>query len=100
MSTILEFIKVFQSPSNHILFTECACYWFSVILHQRFPDSSIVYDPQQVHFATKIHGVVYDITGIVEDDADYIDWEYYSSHFDDADMVIEYCIKMKGGENR
>lgn len=100
MSTILEFIRIFQSPSNRILFTECACFWFAVILHQRFPESSIVYDPQQVHFATKIQGRVYDITGIIEDDEDYIDWEYYSAHYDDADMIETYCINMKGGEHR
>ena len=95
MESILEFIKIFNSPSNTILFTECACYWFSVILHQRFPNSSIVYDPHQVHFATKINGKVYDITGLVVEDSDYIDWEYYSSSSDDADMIMKYCIRLE-----
>lgn len=95
MSNILEFIKIFDSPSNKILFTECACYWFSEILHQRFSNSVIVYNPHLVHFATKINGRVYDINGIVEDDEDYVEWERYSSYADDADMIIKYCINLE-----
>lgn len=96
MSAIIEFIKIFQSPSNINLFTECACYWFANILHQRFPNSYIVYDPHQVHFATKIEDRVYDITGIVGEDSDYIDWEYYAFfHQEDAELIIRNCINLE-----
>ena len=95
MSEILSFIKVFHSPSNEILFKDCACYWFSHILHTRFPDSCIMYNPHQVHFATKINGTIYDIEGIIEDDSEYIDWEEYSTYADDIDMIISNCINLE-----
>lgn len=98
MSDILSFINVFRSPSNEILFKDCACYWFSHILHTRFPDSFIMYDPHQVHFATKIRGNLYDISGKIELVEDYVYWEEYASISSDADMIIEYCINLKGGE--
>jgi len=90
---ILEFIKIFDRPETRILFTECACYWFSSILKERFQDSIIVYNPHEVHFATLIEGRVYDITGVVEDARDYISWEYYSTMYPrDAELVHSCCI--------
>jgi len=98
MKEILSFIQVFQSPSNERLFHDCACYWFAHILQSRFTDSHIVYDPHQVHFATEINGTIYDISGRVELDEDYVYWEDYASTSSDTDMIVEYCIELKGGE--
>lgn len=95
MSEVLEFIEVFQSPSNMTLFKDCACYWFAVILHERFEGSSIVYDPSNFHFATKIRDNVYDISGQVEYSSDYVDWEEYSNYSYDSDIIIENCILLK-----
>lgn len=97
-STILEFIKVFQSEFTEDLFKNCACYWFSQILHQRFPRSSIVYNPHIVHFATRIDSKVYDIAGIVEDESDYVDWDEYKESASDAYDIIAECIYLKGGD--
>lgn len=94
MSDILDFIKVFTSPSTTNLFTECACYWFAVILRDRF-SGTIVYDPHRVHFATEINGSLYDITGHIKDTLDYINWEDYASTAEDADLIIQYCIKLE-----
>ena len=41
------------------------CLWFAIILHKRFPHSRICYLPIEGHFITKICGVYYDATGIV-----------------------------------
>lgn len=101
MNEILEFIKKFQSPSNEVLFKECACYWFSLILHERFDYSSIYYNPDIVHFATEIDGILYDISGIVEDDEDrYYDFQRYmeDTSQSEIDTIIENCILLKGGE--
>lgn len=98
MSEVLEFIKIFQSPSNNELFQECACYWFAKILQERFEGSSIVYNPSNIHFATKIKDRIYDISGQVEYSSDYIDWEEYSTYSYDANLIIENCILLKGGE--
>lgn len=96
--TILDFIAIFSTPSNRVLFTEVACYWFAHILHTRFSNSYIVYDPHRVHFATKINNKIYDITGIIEDDSEYIDWDEYSETFDDSEYISECCIDLRGGE--
>lgn len=95
MTEVLQFIEVFRSTSNVQLFTQTACYWFAQILHQRFKNSSIVYNPDMVHFATKIDGVVYDITGVREDSQYYVDWESYTSYATDIDIISKYCINLE-----
>lgn len=97
-SEVLNFIQIFVSDETTTLFTECACYWFSHILRYRFPESTIMYDPGQVHFATKIADNIYDISGIVANPEDYVDWSAYSSHAPDAELIQEVCINLKGGE--
>ena len=81
------------------LFTECACFWFAIILHQRFKDSSIVYNPELVHFATKINGRVYDISGELSYPSDYVDWEDYRLNSLDSSLIVRDCILLKGGES-
>lgn len=89
-STILEFIKVFRSPETEELFTNCACFWFASILLLRFPKSEIMYNPETVHFATKIKGNLYDITGKLEDTEGYVAWHHYNG--DDFEEVHKDCI--------
>ena len=98
MDIILEFIKVFRSTESTELFTEIACYWFSIILCNRFSNARVVYNPSRVHFAAKIGSHVYDITGIVEDEEDYEDWSDYLEYADDADLIIQNCINIRGVE--
>lgn len=98
MESILEFIRIFNSSENIELFTDNACYWFAIILSNRFSNSKIVYDPHQIHFATKIGNHIYDITGIVEYDEDYVDWLEYQEYADDTDLIIQMCINMRGAD--
>lgn len=98
MKEVIEFIKIFQSPSNEILFKECACYWFSNILSQRFNNSTIMYNPDEFHFATMIEDTLYDIAGVIEDSSGYIVWDLYYRTSSDADMIYDTCILLKGGE--
>lgn len=99
MDKILEFIKVFQSESNLKLFKEVSCYWFSVILHERFTNSEIYYNPDEVHFATKIQGSLYDISGKMEDEGYYNFHEYIKiAPQEDIDSIYMNCILIKGGE--
>lgn len=98
MSEILEFIKVFQSSHTLVLFKDTACYWFALILHERFEGSIIVYEPHLIHFATKIKGNVYDISGLVDNPEDYIIWETYNPPLKDKLLIEEYCIKLRGGD--
>ena len=62
-------------------FTEGCCYWFAVILHTRFPESYIVYDPTLNHFATKIGDRVFDVTGDVTEQA-VSGWEPWDAYDD------------------
>ena len=69
-----------ESDNLDDVFTSGCCYWFALILHQRFPNSHIVYDPVLNHFATKIDGRVFDVTGDITDQSvsGWILWDTYS----------------------
>lgn len=95
--TIIGFINRFTDNNQNTAVIEkfqCGCcYWFAEILYERFFDegTGIVYDVVANHFATKIHGRVYDITGDVTDQYNFVDWNYY----DDTrhkDRIYRDCV--------
>ena len=64
------------------------CYWFAFILKTRFEREypcQIVVDYVQNHFACRINGCIYDITGLRRDGA----WEFWD---DCADEVLKERI--------
>lgn len=61
---VLEFIK--RRFKKDCDWTNGNCYYFAVILHSRFPDSTIMYDPLDGHFVCKICDVLYDHNGVYE----------------------------------
>lgn len=69
---ILCFIKKFSDFGNQVIecFTEGNCFWFAKVLAMEFA-GEIYYDPIVGHFATMINGVLYDITGAVENTSDF-----------------------------
>ena len=73
---ILQFIKKFSDFGNQVVecFTEGNCFWFAMVLAMEFA-GEIYYDPIVGHFATMINGVMYDITGAVENTGDFISLE-------------------------
>lgn len=73
---ILRFIKKFSDFGNQVLecFTKGNCFWFAMVLAIEFA-GEIYYDPIVGHFATMINGVMYDITGVVENASDFISLE-------------------------
>ena len=73
---ILQFIEKFSDFGNQVVecFTEGNCFWFAKVLAMEF-DGVIYYDPIVGHFATMIDGVMYDITGAVENTGDFISLE-------------------------
>lgn len=73
------------------VFTRGCCYWFANILHQRFPLSEIVYDPVANHFATRIRGHVYDITGCVDGVYKMEPWEEFDDPLEKR-RIIRDCI--------
>lgn len=84
---IIDFIKQFQELGATTCFSYGMCYWFAQILSQRFADqeTEIVYDEIINHFAVKIDGRIYDITGEITHKTQYhwVNWEEFQL-FDEA----------------
>ena len=72
---INSFICRFLGDASDV-FTRGCCYWFAVILSQRFAacNAKIVYDQVSNHFGTRVFGKVFDITGDVTDKFSWEDW--------------------------
>ena len=70
---ILRFIKRFSDFGTQVIecFTKGNCFWFAMVLAMEFA-GEIYYDPIVGHFATMIDGVLYDITGAVENTSDFM----------------------------
>lgn len=59
------------------------CYYFAVILKDRFPEGDIYYDVINGHFSYRINGVHYDHTGAFEPDGYLVKWD----DFDEYDSI-------------
>ena len=88
---ILEFIhRRFQTDCN---WTCQNCYFFSLILKDRFPFGSIWYDVIKGHFVFLYEDKYYDWTGIIEPDGYLVEWEKFNEY--DAlqkQVIIRDCI--------
>jgi hypothetical protein len=68
---VLEFInRRFKVDCNWL---NGNCYYFAVILKNRFPDGEIVYDQIKGHFMFLLNDILYDYSGIVDSDYDKLD---------------------------
>lgn len=65
---ILKFINEFKSATK--LFTEGKCYWFAIILKERF-GGQLFYNPIMNHWACLIQDVLYDVTGALDSEGFY-----------------------------
>lgn len=77
---ILNFISQFRELGAENCFSNGMCYYFTLILRKRFDPfySTIMYDEIMNHFATRIDGRIYDITGDITDNPQY-HWERWST---------------------
>lgn len=70
------------------------CYYFALILADRFPKGKIVYDVIDGHFACEIGGLMYDWSGVVKESGlhKWVEWdkfiEYDSLQFE---RVVKDC---------
>ena len=91
MSKVLEFIqRRFPTDCN---FLNGNCYYFSLILKDRFQDGIVYYDVIQGHFVFKYEDCYYDWTGCVEPEGYLVEWD----KFDEYDplwkqRIIRDCI--------
>ena len=71
------------------------CYYFSLILKDRFKEGIIFYDVIDGHFITEINGIKYDWSGIVNESGKhiYIEWDKFDS-YDSLlkERIIRDCI--------
>ena len=78
MNEVTYFISKFSSAKD--LFLYGLCYWFSIILHERF-GGMIFYLPISNHFITWIDGSFYDASGDISDSLPEppVLWETYAA---------------------
>ena len=92
---VLKFIKQFQNEGTIKTFTEGCCYYFAVILSNRF-FGNIVYNDIDNHFAFERLGEIYDITGKIDNPNEYIKYKNWIKYMKDepanARRVIRACI--------
>ena len=75
---IIDFINRRFSKDCH--WCDGNCYWFAVILTQRFPYLDILYLPVENHFVAGVSGVYYDWTGEITPEEDIILWDNMQSY--------------------
>lgn len=89
---VANFLKRFHCDRDiDVVFTSGCCYWFAVILHQRFPDSRIMYSIIDNHFAAEIDGRLYDVTGDVTGKYDVVPWDSFKNTNHGA-KIIRDCV--------
>lgn len=93
--SVLEFIKNFkESDRSHVLektFLQGYCYYFAVILEERFPGGMILYDKEAAHFVYFYEGKLYDITGNVTGQYHQLNTKWNST------ITKECILKENGG---
>lgn len=93
---ILAFIGKFQNEGTIKTFTEGCCYYYAAILSLRFDGATLMYNPVENHFATRINGALYDITGEIPYTDSWVNWHTYPAEdWKDAERVVRDCIIME-----
>ena len=71
------------------------CYYFALILKDRFPNGSIFYDVISGHFVTKIDDINYDWSGVVLNNEYhyYVEWDKFDTYDSlQKERIIRDCI--------
>ena len=91
MSEIQEFIqRRFQSDCDWI---SGNCYYFSLILKDRFPDGIIYYDVIDGHFVFKYHESYYDWSGEIHPEGCLVEWDKFDEYdSSQKQVIIRDCI--------
>lgn len=64
------------------------CYYFAIILKDRFPEGKIYYDDVYGHFVFKYNEKLYDWTGVTNTNGHLIEWD----KFDEYDSLLKKRI--------
>lgn len=91
MSEILDFIKC-RFPVNCNWLNK-NCYYFSLILKDRFPEGTIYYDVINCHFVFKYENQYYDWTGAVNSNNCLVEWDKFDEYDNiQKQVIIRDCI--------
>ena len=101
---ILSFIARFKDPDPKALeytFLNQNCYWFAVILKQRF-GGNVEYLPITGHFVCKIGNRHYDITGEILPTEPILPFDdgYEMEDKSHYDRIWKQCVLLKENDNR
>lgn len=83
---VLEFIQ--RRFKIDCKWTDGNCYYFAVILKERFPEGKIFYDVVNGHFVFYYHNGLYDWNGVIYDCRTLVNWD----DFDKYDSVLKQRI--------
>ena len=91
MNEVLEFIsRRFPVDCDWITGN---CYYFSLILRDRFPEGLIYYDVVNGHFIFKYKDYYYDWTGRIEPDGYLVEWERFDEYDSNLKkIIVRDCI--------
>ncbi len=78
MDSIVEFIS--RRFSNDCSWISGNCYYFSIILKDRFPNGIIYYDVINGHFIFKYNDNFYDWTGKINPDGYLVEWDQFDKY--------------------
>lgn len=89
---VLEFInRRFKKDCNWL---DGNCYYFAVILNDRFPGGRILYDVVNGHFIYCYLEKNYDWTGIVDCTGYLVDWVLFNEYDESQrNRIVECCLK-------
>ena len=92
----IEKFKFLEKVTIEILFTTGNCYYFSIILKERFKDGKIYYLPIAIHFVLKNNGKFYDGCGEYGTNEKAYDWENFKKQNVSLSKKIERdCINFE-----
>ena len=88
---ISEFIlRRFPKDCN---WTNGNCYYFAIILKDRFPEGKIFYDIINGHFVFKYQDKIYDWNGIYNSKGIFVDWEIFDEYDSlQKQRIIRDCV--------
>lgn len=90
-SNILSFIKRRFSVDNHWI--DGNCYYFAIILNDRFPGGTIFYDVTYGHFVYFYNNEYYDWTGCISPKGKLIKWSEFADYdFAQRERIVRFCI--------
>lgn len=89
---IFDFITRRFSQNCHWL--DGNCYYFAVILKNRFPSGTIYYDVIYSHFVFGLNGCFYDWSGEIEPQGKLVEWDKFGEYDELVKQrVIKACIE-------